>query len=192
MFCPKCGIELADGAEFCIECGIKLRDFVPKSQEPEAEVICKLCGSGRMVLVEGDEEGAGESRFRCSECGAYFGNLLRTGIALHYSTEHLRIVQFISNRIIMSGSYLFEVNASNENMEMDCIAAELARELEMNINDAKDSQDYLMDSGVLIKYVEEKDGKRYLGLRLAEPDTEMRRENNSKRDGTGNDELMGV
>jgi hypothetical protein len=188
MFCPKCGLELAEEAEFCIDCGIKLRDYVPEDEEPAAEIICKACGEGRMLLVE--DVADGEALFQCSQCGAYFGNFLRTGIALHYTTEHLRSAQFITNRIVMSGSYSFETTEANRNMEMDCVAAELAKELEMNVNDAKDCLEYLLENGIILKYAEERDGKLWVGLKLCQQQDNVVKVENAKPG--PDDELLGV
>ena len=190
MFCPKCGLELAEEAEFCIDCGIKLRDFVPEDEEPAAEIICKMCGEGKMLLVEDESKGEADTLFQCSQCGAYLGNFLRTGITLHYTTQHLRVAQFVTNRIIMSGSYSFETTEANRNMEMDCVAAELAKELDMNVNDAKDCLEYLLENGILLKYTEEKDGGLWVGVRLCQQQDNVVKVENAKPD--SNDELLGV
>ena len=57
MFCPNCGIELAEGAAFCKECGTRVPPSADSTMEsrprcpvcgrelPEGAAFCKACGT---------------------------------------------------------------------------------------------------------------------------------------------------
>ncbi len=179
MFCPKCGLELKDGVEFCIECGAKLRDFMPQQDVCAAEILCEMCGKGRLVLVESEGD---KTLYRCNVCDIYFGNFMRRGITLYYNTDHLKIAQFINNKIVMSGEYSMEMSARNKGMELDCISGELAKELELDVNEAKDGVDYLLDNNILVKYTDKRNGKDFFCLKL----------NKIEIESLGADELLSV
>ena len=55
-YCPNCGAKLSDNAKYCPFCGAKLEDYIvyekPKI-EMEIDLICRHCGKGKLILVDG-------------------------------------------------------------------------------------------------------------------------------------------
>ncbi len=58
MFCSRCGVSLAEGAQFCVDCGHTIEGSFPAAPTPATVVVCSKCSN---TIMPG-------AHF-CSHCG---------------------------------------------------------------------------------------------------------------------------
>lgn len=170
MFCPNCGSEASDKANFCEKCGAKLHgergtesktsdvlnDTIPK--EIKVELVekevqkksCESCGYEGMELVS--EEGK-PSLYRCPNCGWYFGNFMRKGNNIYYDTTHLRIGQYIASQLI-HGKYRVSAHKNQREKGIEDLADRIKQDIKLDRKKIAESLTYLIEKNVLYTYYE--------------------------------------
>ncbi len=170
MFCPNCGTEISDEANFCEKCGAKQHKQIeyqgdsPKildetlPQEIKVEIVekeatkkkCEICKSGELENV--NDEGK-PPLYRCSSCGYYFGNFLRKGNEIYYDTTHLRIGQYIASQLI-HGKYRVSAHKNHREKGLDDLADKIRQDIKIDRKKITDSLSYLIENNVLYTYYE--------------------------------------
>jgi uncharacterized membrane protein YvbJ len=169
MFCPACGAEVSDEANFCEKCGFKLkveaeeRAAQEEIQVPEVKVevvereketpkkLCEMCGSADMDLVS--DEGRPQL-FRCPACGHYFGNFMRKGNDIYYDTTHLRIGQYIASQLV-HGKFRVSVHMNHRDKGVEELADRIRQDIKnMDKKRITDALNYLLEQNVLYTYYE--------------------------------------
>jgi uncharacterized membrane protein YvbJ len=172
-YCPNCGKEMDDHANFCVKCGAKLADYpigekeqtielpeIIRENGPEIEVevvkenvpkkSCEICGNGQLIVV--DDKGK-NLLFRCNSCGFYLGNFMKKGKIIYYNTMHLKIGQYISGQLI-HGRYRVSVHKAQRGKELDELADRIREDLQIDKSKIFESLNHLLEKNILYSYYE--------------------------------------
>lgn len=170
MFCPNCGSEINDDANFCEKCGVNLREQKTTQEnasgienealpeEIKVELVdkkatkmpCEKCGNEALELVS--EEGK-PPLFRCPGCGHYFGNFMRKGNTIYYDTTHLRIGQYIASQLI-HGKYHVSVHKNQREKGLEEVADKIRLDIPIDRTKITNALSYLIEKKVLYSYSE--------------------------------------
>ncbi len=153
--CPRCGEVLPENANFCIKCGAAV--IGRKEEVLTAEVICEFC-KHPMELVDPDR-----AMYVCAECGAYFGDFMHKGVMAYYTTGHLRVGQYIQNKM-KDGRLRLKVSPLGCETELDDLARDIARELSIGWEEARERLTYLIEGGILRKKRVVEGGNEYIEI----------------------------
>lgn len=170
MFCPECGAEISDEANFCEKCGATLKNQEtaeerkddtadePLPDKIEVELVakeeekkpCEMCGDGELANVS--EEGK-PPLYRCPVCSNYFGNFMRKGNNIYYDTTHLRIGQYIASQLI-HGKYRVSVHKNQREKGIEELADRIRQDIPFDRKKITDAISYLIEKNVLYTYYE--------------------------------------
>jgi len=162
-YCPKCGSKIDDNAEFCPVCGEKVENIIvyeePAEEPSENEVNlmrCKLCGKGVMVVVDTSAE---YPLYRCTNCGAYYGEFLKTGKITFYNTLHLKIGRIISTETKLKKYYRISIKKREGGMFEEGIS-EIAKSITVDLegyelSEIMDALYYMIEEGILSYKIED-------------------------------------
>ncbi len=173
-YCPNCGAKLSDNAKYCPFCGAKLDDYVVYERpniEIEEELICRHCGKGKLMLVDGESD---IPLYMCPHCGWYYGDFLGMGKRIYYDSIHLKIGRILKAEIRMRG-YVKVMVKNVPELEEEAIT-ELAKYLKNDlpnyeITEIRDALVYLLEEGVIDLYREEMNADfLWVGVRFVDSD----------------------
>lgn len=157
-YCSKCGNIIKEDVEVCPNCSGKCEEFEIDIEGEMEEIvpICKICGVGRMNLLESSME---VPVFVCSQCGAYFGEFLKTGKVIYYNTLHMKIGRIILTEVKIKGSFRVSIKKMEEGMLEEGIS-EIAKSLEVDLGgysyqEILDALYYLVEEGVINYTIED-------------------------------------
>ncbi len=187
MFCPSCGNEVNDQANYCEKCGMELKERKtteenaidgrdePLPKEIKVELVakeetkkpCDMCDNGMLENVS--DEGK-PPLYRCPNCGNYFGNFMRKGIDIYYDTTHLRIGQYIASQLI-HGKYRVSVHKDQREKGLEELADRIRQDIPIDRKKITDALSYLTDKNVLYTYYEPTPDGKFEWLGIAFSDT---------------------